>query len=233
MAPQFPDNALVYTPNGWPYKAVEGSEEWYVFQRPLGVPLELPNPPSMSNANDFPVGSVMFKEDTLIYWKVTDGWIIGDEVKKEDYPTYAPALERLFVVEQDRYQYGEIPAHAEVVSFNVPIREAEAGSVRDSDLPAFSADLAKQEKYTIRVCLPGSSYQPKQRNRRLKHRSITREQLARDVAEEVKTAVSHLEGGLRVGDISIEASDLVLVDVRWVSRGSVQPTLALRYNSYW
>lgn len=37
----------------------------------------------------------MFKQDTLIYWKTSHGWIIGDEVKKEEYPSYALALERL------------------------------------------------------------------------------------------------------------------------------------------
>lgn len=58
-----------------------------------------------------------------------------------------------FVVEQDRYQHGEVPANAEVVSLNVPVLAAEDGLVLDPDLAAFSDHLAQREKYTVRVCV--------------------------------------------------------------------------------
>ncbi|PIL26950.1 hypothetical protein GSI_10088 [Ganoderma sinense ZZ0214-1] len=146
------------------------------------------------------------------------------------------AAGRLREVEQAIYHSGVVPITDTLVRFNVPVSSAARGDVRDKDRQAFTADLTMREKVSIRFGFPfieASEYKARQHNLKRGGLPITRGQLAMIVADEIERAAAALRqinvhiargaNGLPVG-----VQDLILVDVKRVSDGSLQPTIAVR-----
>ncbi|PIL26949.1 hypothetical protein GSI_10087 [Ganoderma sinense ZZ0214-1] len=122
------------------------------------------------------------------------------------------------VLPQTPYHNGPVPTSDLVVKFNVSIASAENSQVEHSSRSAFSGELAVLEKVSIRFgfpCIEASDYKPKQHNLQRAHVPITRGYLASLVAREVSGRPVAFE-------------DLLLIDVQRVSRGSLQPTIAVR-----
>ncbi|KAM5543991.1 hypothetical protein V8D89_002608 [Ganoderma adspersum] len=139
------------------------------------------------------------------------------------------------ILSQTPYHNGPVPADDLSVPFNVPMPAAENGQVGDGTRCAFTGELAVREKVSIRFGFPyieASEYKPKQHNLQRAHVPINRGYLASLVAREVRNAMDALR---RIGQPltgpngrPVAFEDLILVDVRRVSHGSVQPTIAVR-----
>ncbi|PIL32710.1 hypothetical protein GSI_04825 [Ganoderma sinense ZZ0214-1] len=134
------------------------------------------------------------------------------------------------------YRRGPAPVDHCLVLFNVYMSEAESGQVPDLDMPAYSGELAAKEKATIRFNLleegAATGYKPKQCNLQRYGEPIMRGQLAQSIAEELRRLLAALdEVGRPLRSPSgrrLAFEDVILVDVRRVSQGSLQPTLATR-----
>ncbi|KAI0793630.1 hypothetical protein C8Q74DRAFT_1243527 [Fomes fomentarius] len=81
-------------------------------------------------------------------------------------------------------------------------------------------------KVTVRLCLPKINVVPIQKNLHHGGKPLTRKNLAKIIVEEVRRAMASSGDRLHLSDgTSIEFDDIVLVDVRCVGQGSVQPSL--------
>ncbi|KAM5544957.1 hypothetical protein V8D89_001068 [Ganoderma adspersum] len=112
---------------------------------------------------------------------------------------------------------------------------AERGHVADPEMFAYSGELVAQARATIRFGLPHeelTEYTARQHNLQRFERPIMRRHLAIAIAEELRRVLAALEesgwpltlpNGRRVA-----FEDIYLIDIKRVSRGSLQPTLAVR-----
>ncbi|KAM5543995.1 hypothetical protein V8D89_002612 [Ganoderma adspersum] len=148
----------------------------------------------------------------------------------------APSDTVMRVILQETYRNGLVPVNDTLVRFDVPVSSAERGDVAGKDLQAFTGELTVKEKVSIRFgfpCIGLSEYRAKQHNLKRGGSPLTRGQLAKIVAEEVKrvgNALAQIDKPIarRANGRPVALEDLILVDVRRVSDGTLQPTIALR-----
>ncbi|KAI1784435.1 hypothetical protein LXA43DRAFT_1066756 [Ganoderma leucocontextum] len=140
---------------------------------------------------------------------------------------------------QTIYHNGPVPVDDTVVPFNVPMSSAEKGQVADVAGYAFTGELAVQEKASIRfgfAFIESSEYKPKQHNLQRAGAPITRGHLAFLIAREVSVVMAALQRINRPltspSGRPVAFEELVLVDVRRVSRGTLQPTIAVRTSRH-
>ncbi|KAI1792335.1 hypothetical protein LXA43DRAFT_1093860 [Ganoderma leucocontextum] len=149
-------------------------------------------------------------------------------------PVTGPSTPPLQILPQTAYRRGAAPVDDSLVLLNVPMSATDRGHVPDATGNAFTGELAVHEKASIRFGLSyveSSGYRPRQHNLQRASVPIMRGQLAMAIAEEVRLVMDALEEINRPLTLTngrrVEFEDLVLVDIRRVSRGSLQPTLAV------
>ncbi|KAI0752412.1 hypothetical protein C8Q80DRAFT_1266969 [Daedaleopsis nitida] len=220
------DDIAIYTPTGCAFK-VDGHNGWrLVAQASNSEPQTQPAP--VVDPESFRVRSVMFDvpRNILLCHKTLRGWIAADETHL--------ALEDVVYISQQPYKHGTPPNDVSPVRFYSRMCHAKVGFCPFPDDNAFDGHLREIEKFTIRVLLPGqpATHKPTQRNlHRQRERGrgqklpITRGRLAFEIYEEINEILGP-SGLLHVDGQDVPLDDLFLLDVRCVSKGSVQPTLA-------
>ncbi|KAI1788327.1 hypothetical protein LXA43DRAFT_1097429 [Ganoderma leucocontextum] len=202
-------------------------------------------------AHDIPAGSQAYLPNELVlscYVKHPNGNWLSVRPPSEAFapnnaagghpagqPGPGPSAAPLQILPQNTYRSGAAPVDDSVVLFNAPMSAAARGQVADATGRAFTGELAVQEKASIRFGLQyveSSGYRPRQHNLQRYGAPIMRGQLAMAIAEEVGLVLDALAAIGRPLTLPsgrrVAFDDLFLVDIRRVSRGSLQPTLAVR-----
>ncbi|TBU44646.1 hypothetical protein BD309DRAFT_777760 [Dichomitus squalens] len=145
------------------------------------------------------------------------------------------------IIDQTPYRNGKVPTGVDaIVQFDdVPMLFAEKGDVSESTSDAFTGELASKQKVSIRFGFPKygvCGYQEKQHNIRSANGvGFSRGKVAALVAREVRLLLDKMQSHncpLSFEGKPVAFEDLVLVDVRHVSPGSIQPTIAVLPQKY-
>ncbi|KAM5544953.1 hypothetical protein V8D89_001064 [Ganoderma adspersum] len=190
----------------------------------------------LQSAHELPAGSLAYLPTESVlscYVKHPNGsWLNVQPPREAFAPNNAAPLQ---IIPQNTYRSGAAPVDDQVVPFNVPMSAANRGEVAEPAGHAFTGDLTVREKFSIRFGLPyveSSGYRARQHNLRRAKVPIMRRQLAMLIAEEVRLVMDALD---EIGKPltlpsgrKVTFEEIILVDIRRMSHGSLQPTLAVR-----
>ncbi|KAH9913687.1 uncharacterized protein BXZ73DRAFT_106866 [Epithele typhae] len=179
------------------------------------------------------LASVVWETETIFYTKESDGlWRLKQTVADilQDGTTLIPYSE---------YHGSPPPANAEDVEFNVSLAKAAKGDVSDPNISAFSflddiQNRDRDHKISVRFGIEGFD-EKDDRGQRFARRknapqSLTRSALAKLICECFEVHAAKLDYKLCIEgrEISLHADNIVLVRVKWVTKGSIQPVLHFR-----